>query len=95
MKIKSSYDRETDVLHLTAEYAETGEEQQAEEVEARAYEDEPGIVVRYNPSTGKTVGITVLDYRQYWYGRLGQLMDVLKEALDLTRDEIFNIIRYT
>jgi uncharacterized protein YuzE len=51
-----SYDRDADVLYISIGSPRP----------AHTYEEEQGLLIRKDPRTGETVGVTILDYEEYF-----------------------------
>ena len=51
-----SYDRDADVLYVSIGSPRP----------AHTYEEEQGLLIRKDPRTGETVGVTILDYEEYF-----------------------------
>ena len=51
-----SYDRDADVLYISIGSPRP----------AHAYEEEQGLLIRKDPKTGETVGVTILDYEEHF-----------------------------
>ena len=51
-----SYDRDADVLYVSIGSPRP----------AHTYEEDEGILIRKDPRTGETVGITILDYEEHF-----------------------------
>ena len=51
-----SYDRDADVLYISIGAPRP----------AHTYEEEQGLLIRKDPKTGETVGVTILDYEEHF-----------------------------
>ena len=51
-----SYDRDADVLYIAIGYSRP----------AYTDEDEQGLLIRKDPKSGETVGVTILDYEEHF-----------------------------
>ncbi len=51
-----SYDRDADVLYISIGSPRL----------AHTYEEEQGLLIRKDPKTGETVGVTILDYEEHF-----------------------------
>jgi uncharacterized protein YuzE len=55
-KLEFSYDRDADVLYISIGPPQA----------AHTYEEEHGLLLRKDPDSGDTVGVTILDYEEYF-----------------------------
>lgn len=56
VKPKLSYDRDADVLYISI----------GSPRDAYTYEEEHGLLLRKDPRTGETAGVTILDYEEHF-----------------------------
>lgn len=77
--MRVSYDRVADVLYVTTRPG----------VPARSDEGkEPGVIWRYEITSGELIGATILDFAHYWSGeRFSELADALAEKFHLSRSD--------
>ena len=71
--LQTAYDRESDVLYITAKRAP-----------ADSREGMPGLFWRYSLNDGDLVGVTVFDYQTYWHPRIDVLAKQLATRFHLT-----------
>ncbi|RFC35344.1 MAG: hypothetical protein DID92_2727744196 [Candidatus Nitrotoga sp. SPKER] len=82
LHIKMSYDDLTDVMHLSYAHG----------IPTKSLEDEAGLVLRYDYKTHKFVGVTIFDYKNYWYSRHRHLVRRLSNYFNISPDEVESII---
>jgi len=82
-QIKVSYDDIADVLYLTS----------ARIVHTKNREDEAGLVLRYDLETHKPVGVTIVDYKEYWIPRKQHLVERLSTFFGITKEDATRVIR--
>jgi len=77
--MRVSYDKAADVLYVTTRPG----------VPARSDEGaEPGVIWRYEISSGELIGATILDFAHYWSGdRFSDLADALADKFHLSKSD--------
>ncbi len=81
----TTYDRTADTLYVTfkrAGHPAVGRE-----------EGEPGVYWRYDLKSGKLIGVTILDFEEFWRPQLDQLIDALATKFSISRDEASNVLK--
>lgn len=63
--LQTSYDRRADVLYVTT----------SRNGPAHAREDDDGIIWRYLDTDDTLVGVTIMDFAEYWKPHLSDLVD--------------------
>ncbi len=71
------YDDEGDILYLTLRSGEPG----------IAEESLPGVLWRYSPDTKTLVGITILEFSDYWAEHLDELIQDLDQRLQIGKQK--------
>jgi uncharacterized protein YuzE len=80
--LKATYDRDADVLYLTLR----------REPAVRGVEDRYGIVWRFD-AEGSVIGVTIVDYRDRWDDKAGELIAKISERLRIPSSEIEKALR--
>ena len=83
--IKASYDDIADVMYLTS----------ARIVHTKNKEDEAGLVLRYDLKTHKPVGVTIIDFKEYWMPKQEHLVERLSRFFDISVEDASKAIRST
>ncbi|MCY4196638.1 MAG: DUF2283 domain-containing protein [Rhodobacteraceae bacterium] len=73
LDVDKKYDEEGDVLYLTIQSGVPG----------IAEESLPGVLWRYSPNTKALVGITILEFSDYWMEQLDELIQELDNRLHI------------
>ncbi len=76
-RIDVSYDATADVLYLRTE----------KRVRTHNIEETAGLVLRYDPQTKEPVGATIIDYKEYWLSRRGNLRTRLANFFAVSEQE--------
>lgn len=84
-ELAASYDRSADTLYVTA--SRLGSPAISRE------EDAPGVYWRYDRSTGQLVGVTILDFEDYWLPQLDRLIDALAEKFDISKAQASRVLK--
>lgn len=82
-RLTVSYDRHSDVLYLSVGPSKI----------ARSEEEQPGLVWRYDVSSGKVIGLTVVDFSTYWWPRATDLAHQIADRLYLSEKDARNMLR--
>lgn len=83
LRIHASYDDITDVLYLRS----------GRSVAMRSREDEAGLVLRYDLGSDKPVGVTIVDFREYWGRENQHLVSRLSEFFGTSVETIQQALR--
>jgi uncharacterized protein DUF2283 len=75
--LSASYDPTGDVLYVLVGNADN----------VRNIEDQEGLVLRYDAKTNAPVGVTVIDYKEFWSMNRRNLTSKLSEFLHIERKE--------
>lgn len=78
-----SYDDIADVMHLTWTPI----------VQTKNTEDEAGLLLRYDFKTHKFVGVTIMDYKEYWFSKRTHLVRRLSSYFNISLEDADSIIQ--
>jgi len=78
LEAEKHYDNEGDVLYLTLQPGKPGV----------AEESLPGVLLRYSPDTRDLVGITILEFVDYWIKHLDVLVLDLDKHLNIGKHKV-------
>lgn len=81
--IDVAYDDFADVLYLTSGKVDR----------TKNSEDEAGLVLRYDLSTKKPVGATIIDFKEYWIPQRQHLIERLAKFFRISPDDAENALR--
>lgn len=81
--IKTSYDDIADVMYLTSEHI----------VHTKNKEDEAGLVLRYDLKTHKLIGVTIIDYKEYWLPKRKHLVRRISNYFNVSVEDADRIIQ--
>jgi len=82
--LTTNYDRMADTLYVSAR--RIGKPAVAKE------EDEPGIYWRYD-SAGDLVGVTILDFEDFWRPKITELVAVLAQRFRIPYDDASRLLK--
>ena len=81
--LKVTYDRASDVLYLTTRPG----------APARSKHGRMGLVLRYDPATSEPIGVTVVDFAEYWRHRIDELVDEIVAHLQTPRQVAYDAVQ--
>jgi hypothetical protein len=81
-RIDVEYDEIGDVLYILI----------ADPHDTKNIEEHAGLVLRYDVKTHAPVGATIIDYKEYWQSRHGQLVGYLSDFLHLPTQETERVL---
>jgi uncharacterized protein YuzE len=82
-ELKVTYDRASDVLYLTTRPG----------VPARSRHGRMGLVLRYDVETDEPIGVTVVDFAEFWRHRIDELVDEIAAHLRTSRHIAYEAVR--
>jgi len=77
------YDRDSDVLYISTRQVPA----------ARGVEEPSGVVWRYDRE-GELIGVTVVDFHDYWFNRRGVLAREISRRFDLPRPQVCVVLEH-
>lgn len=77
-----SYDDIADVMYLTS----------ARIVRTKNTEEEAGLVLRYDLKSHKPVGVTIIDYKEYWIPKQKHLVERLSSFFGISVEDANRVI---
>lgn len=80
--IRMSYDDVADVMYLAS----------APIVHTKNTEEEAGLVLRFDLKTHKPIGVTIIDYKEYWLPKQEYLVKRLSNFFNISTEDANSII---
>ena len=80
--LTATYDRRADVLYITTRPG----------APARSKHGHYGLVLRYDLESGEPIGVTVVDFAEFWRHRTEQLIDEIAAHLQAPREAAYDAV---
>lgn len=81
--LKATYDRASDVLYITTRPG----------VPALSSHGPFGLVLRFDVDTREPIGVTVVDFSEFWRDRLDRLVDEISAHLHTPRQVAYEVVQ--